>query len=394
MARASVSNRLFALPVVIALAVSAQVGPALAQPSAAAPGHGPEDIALARELLGVVQDRLRAEGRAFRAQSRAGAPDGRHRFAAVYGDIMTKAIAERIDRGPSEPVEFAIAALAFLPLYTEVNKTIARTLPHLSPGQPLSRADRRALRRAGVPRHWVAYMQLVQDPRKQNASAETVAGIAAHILGDLKQVVRADLHRIAGDSRQLRRYLQEALPGTADRALRQRVMRFVASPSRYRSARAFQADYDAINPVIAGKTEATFLTIAKSAAAQGKPDFVAELAWRASHGVDPVRFRSLVKRVSRVLFRSWRSKAFADGRALARHDRSGRLGRARAAMRTSRGDTRAVWRIRAIGAAARLGNHTLLSRPLDVAARGLRSWRERSTRPTSRKPTRSRVKGR
>src|SRR5688572_10545259 len=130
---------------------------------------------LAKEVFGVVQARLAQEEADLKAHTgRAGQPDARHLFAGVYGRVMTRALGEAIDGDIAEPLELSIAALAFVPLFTVVNDIIARELPHLRPGKRLSRRDARVLRRAGVPRHWVALLRLTQDPKVSSATAQTV----------------------------------------------------------------------------------------------------------------------------------------------------------------------------------------------------------------------------
>lgn len=341
-----------------------------------------DEKTLAREVFGVVRERLAQEETELAARKGPdGRPDARHHFAGVYGQVMTRALGDAIDGGDVEhPLELAISALAFLPLFTVVNDTIARELPRLRPGQKLSRADARKLRRAGVPRHWVALLRLTQDPKVKSTTAQTIGGIAAHILGDLKEVVRADLHAIGGDPTTLDTWVNEAIPEPTYAALRGRVARHIAGGNDWKSDQAFRADYDGINQLISRRTQDSFAVIGDGGAAEGRPDVVAEVGWRFMRGVGPVRGAKVMRLVSLFLFRTWRDRAFRQGAALAKLDgaRPGALTRARIRTRTDLAERGSSARIAFFHGLARAAENPLLKPALDVTARGLRAWRGRT----------------
>ncbi|HUS63885.1 MAG TPA: hypothetical protein VMZ28_05040 [Kofleriaceae bacterium] len=363
------------------LVLLAAAGTVRAQPAGAEPVAADEK-ALAREVFGVVQERLAQEEAELAAHRGAGGqPDARHHFAGVYGQVLTRALGDALDGSDVEqPLELAISALAFLPLFTVVNDTIARELPRLRPGQKLSRADARVLRRAGVPRHWVALLRLTQDPKVSSTTAQTLGGIAAHILGDLKEVVRADLHAIGGDPATLDAWVREAIPEPEHAAIRARVARHIAAGNDWKSEPAFRADYDGINQLISRRTQDSFAAIGDGGAAEGHPDVVAEVGWRFMRGVGPVRGGRVVRLISLVLFRTWRDRAFRQGAALAKLDRArpGALTRARIRTRTAMAERGSSARIAFFHGLARAAENRLLKPVLDTTARGLRAWRGRT----------------
>lgn len=349
--------------IVLALWVALAAG----QARAASPG----DMALADELMGAVQSQLAAEETRFSAQG-----DPRAFFASVYGEIMTGGIRRAIQTDPSKfnaPLELAMASLAFLPLYTDINRKIAATLPGLRPGQRITSAQMRQLAAAGVPRHWAEYLRYVQDPRRQNETGETVAGIIAHIVGDLKEVVRADLHHIAGQPGQLEALVNRSLPGAAHASLRARVLARTGVGSGYPNAGAFQHDYDALNSMIADRTQDALKDIAENADQDGSPDFLAEAGYRALRGVGPFGLGPIGRGMSWMLFSSWRGGAFGAGTRLHAADVAGDArGVARA---TGRSEDAAVLRIRAMAGLSRVTENPIARPPLRVAAHVLAAWR-------------------
>ena len=347
------------------------------QAQAAAPAG---DIALADEVMGAVQTQLAAEEARFSAQG-----DPRAFFASVYGEVMTGGIRRAIAADPGKfnaPLELAMASMAFLPLYTDINQRIAATLPGLRPGQRISDADVRRLRAAGVPRHWAEYLRYVQDPRRQNETGETVAGIIAHIVGDLKEVVRADLHHVAGQPGQLEALINRSLPGTGNAVLRGKLLARTGRGSDYPNPAAFSHDYEALNSMIADRTQDAFKDIAESADRDGSPDFLAEAGYRAMRGIGPFKLAPVARGFSWMLFSSWRGGAYGSGERLHAADVAGDAqGVARA---TEGSEGAAVVRIRALAGLSRATEHPLVRPPLRMAASVLAAVR-RAGDPVARR---------